>query len=63
MSRRRGLSHAEYHSAGAIAARTAAKAAEEAEIDARRIDRHTPCERCGVRPDVHDALGCKRWRG
>lgn len=22
-----------------------------------------PCLRCGVRKDVHDQIGCKRWRG
>jgi protein required for attachment to host cells len=22
-----------------------------------------PCMACGVRRDLHDALGCKRWRG
>lgn len=25
------------------------------------VDRD-PCQRCGVRKDVHDEFGCRRWR-
>ena len=32
------------------------------DVEARRTNRD-PCFGCGVRRDVHDALGCKRWRG
>lgn len=26
------------------------------------IDQRDPCGFCGVRADVHDEFGCKRWR-
>lgn len=36
--------------------------APDRDEDAHTADGRDPCSRCGVRRDVHDAHGCKRWR-